>query len=58
MNYDNLYKGLYGLKESGARWYEVLSDKLRELKFTLSIADSNIWIKDMGTHYEYIAIYV
>ena len=53
-----IYKGLYDLKESGARWHEVLSDKLRALGFVLSKADSNLWMKDMGTHYEYIATYV
>ena len=53
-----IYKALYGLKSSGKRWHERLYDVLRELGFYPSRADSNVWMRDMGTHYEYIAVYV
>ena len=53
-----IYKALYGLRTSAARWHEHLSKKLRELGFRPSKADSNLWIKDMGDHYEMIATFV
>ena len=51
-------KSLYGLKTSGARFHEHLSDTLRHLGFKPSKADADLWIKDCKTHYEYIARYV
>ena len=40
-----------------ARWHEALSDKLRLLGFKPSKADPDLWIRDAGDHYEYIAVY-
>lgn len=51
-------KGLYGLKTSAARFHEHLSAKLRKLGFKPSRADSDLWMRDKGDHYEYIATYV
>ena len=53
-----IYKSLYGLKSSGARFHENLSATLRKLGFTPSKADADLWMKDCGTHYEYLARYV
>ena len=53
-----IYKALYGLKSSGKRWHERLYDVLRELGFFPSRADSNVWLRDKGNHYEYVAVYV
>ena len=53
-----IYKGLYGLAGSGARFHEHLSATLRNLGFKPSKADPNLWIRDLGTHYEYIGTYV
>ena len=53
-----IYKSIYGLSSSGARWHEVLSDKLRRMGFTPTKADADLWIRDRGDHYEYIASYV
>ena len=53
-----IFKALYGLKSSGKRWHERLYDVLRELDFYPSRADSCVWMRDMGTHYEYVAVYV
>jgi hypothetical protein len=50
--------GLYGLRSSAARFHEHLSAKLRIMGFTPSRADPDFWIKDCGTHYEYLATYV
>lgn len=51
-------KCLYGLKTSGARFHEHLSDTLRDLGFKPTKADADLWMKDLTTHYEYIARYV
>jgi hypothetical protein len=51
-------KGLYGLRSSSARFHEHLSAKLRSMGYKPSKADADFWIKDCGTHYEYIATYV
>jgi hypothetical protein len=50
--------GLYGLRSSAARFHEHLSTKLRSMGFVPSKADTDFWIKDCGTHYEYLATYV
>jgi len=51
-------KALYGLHSSGLRWSERLADVLREMGFFTSHCKKDIWIRDMGDHYEYIAVYV
>ncbi|MGH7954713.1 MAG: reverse transcriptase domain-containing protein [Gloeomargaritales cyanobacterium] len=51
-------KALYGLRTSGARWHEKLADVLRNLGWTPSYADPDVWMKDCGDHYEYICVYV
>ena len=53
-----IYKSTCGLSSSGARWHEVLSDKLRRMGFTPTKADSDLWIRDKGDPYKYIASYV
>ena len=52
------YKGLYGLRSSGAKFHEHLSDILRKTGFIPSHTDLDLWSKDYGTHYEYQARYV
>jgi len=51
-------KALYGLHSSGLRWSERLADVLREMGFFTSHCEKDIWLRDMGDHYEYIAVYV
>ena len=51
-------KALYGLRTSGARFWEQLSDYLRELGWWPSKADPDVWIKDEGDYYAYIGRYV
>ena len=43
---------------SAARWHEELSQTLRSMGFEPTKADSDLWIKDCGTHYEYICTWV
>jgi hypothetical protein len=51
-------RGLYGLRSSAARFHEHLSEKLMALGFRPSKADTDFWMKDVGSHYEYVATYV
>ncbi len=53
-----IVRALYGLKSSGLRWHERLSDVLRDMGFVPSKAEPDIWMRDCGDHYEYIAVYV
>jgi hypothetical protein len=53
-----IYKAHYGLRSSGLRWHEKLADILRGMGFFPSRAEEDIWMRDMGDHYEYIAVYV
>lgn len=53
-----IVKALYGLISSSLRWSERLSDVLRDMGFFPSKAERDIWMRDKGDHYEYIAVYV
>ena len=51
-------KALYGLRSSGARWHDRLSDSLRSEGFTSCRAEPDIWLRQNGEIYEYVAVYV
>ena len=51
-------KALYGLKSSSARFHEHLSATLISMGYKPSKADYDLWMKDRGDHYEYLARYV
>ncbi len=53
-----ILKAQYGLKTSGKCWHDKMHDTLRDMGFTPSKAEEDIWMRDMGDHYEYIAVYV
>ena len=53
-----IIKALYGLRSSGARWHDRLYDALSGMGFKPSKADPDIWMRDRGDHYEYVAVYV
>ena len=42
---------------SGLRWHERFADVLRDMGFFLCRAEPDIWMRDCGDHYEYIAVY-
>ena len=48
-------KSICGLLSSGAQWHEVMSDKLCQMGFKPSPADSDMWTKDMGDHHASMA---
>ena len=53
-----MIKAQYGLKSSGKCWHDRLFDVLSDMGFKPSKAESDIWMRDCGDHYEYIACYV
>ena len=53
-----IFKSLYGLKTSSARFHEHLSEKLRLMGYIPSKAYLDLWILKQGDHYEYIACFV
>ncbi|KAG7369925.1 reverse transcriptase RNA-dependent DNA polymerase [Nitzschia inconspicua] len=58
-----LVRALYGLKSAGFSWRSALAATLRDLGFTETKADPNVWIrpdtKDDGTeYYEMLFVYV
>jgi len=53
-----IVKALYELKSSVAMWHHKFSDNLRDMGFRPCHADIDIWVRDRGDHYEYIAVMV
>jgi histone deacetylase 1/2 len=53
-----LQRALYGLKQSPCAWYARLSDKLHELGFTSSKADTSLFIFHHGGVTIYMLVYV
>jgi len=51
-------KASHGLKSSGLRWHERLSDVLPDVQFISSKAERNIWVRNCGDHCEHIAVCV
>ena len=53
-----IFKALYGLRSSGLRWHERFADCLRDMGFSPSKAEPDIWMRPNGDAYEYIGVYV
>jgi hypothetical protein len=53
-----IYKSVYGLKTSDARFHEHLSESLLRLWFKKTKHDPDLWMVDKLSHYEYLATYV
>jgi Reverse transcriptase (RNA-dependent DNA polymerase) len=51
-------RALYGLRSSGARWYDRFADCIQEIGFFPCKAEPDIWMRKKGSIYEYIAVYV
>ena len=50
-----IQKALYGLRSSGRMWWLRSNTILKELGFQPSKVEPDIWMKDKGDHYKYIA---
>jgi hypothetical protein len=58
-----IVRALYGLKSSGAMWRSHFAAHLREMGFTSSLGDPDVWLRaaekpDKTEYYEYILVYV
>jgi hypothetical protein len=58
-----MFRALYGLKSSGAVWYNTLAGAVSDLSFTSSLANPDVWSgaavkKDGKKYYEYVFVYV
>ena len=53
-----IVKALYGLRSSGKRFNERISDTLRDIGFWPSRADNEVWMREFNGHYEYVCLYV
>ena len=53
-----ILKALYGMRSLGQQWHDRFFDVLRSEGFTPSKAKPDIWMREAGNHYEYIAVYV
>jgi hypothetical protein len=49
-------KSLYGLRGSGARWYDRLAASMRELDFFSCKSEPDIRMRKHGKLYEYVAV--
>ena len=52
------WRSCSGLKSPGRRWHERFSDVLRDMGLVPSRGERDIWMRDMGDHYEHIAVCV
>jgi hypothetical protein len=58
-----IFRALYGLRSSGARWRDHLAETIRNMGFSACLADGDIWLwpntKPGGdAYYEYVLAYV
>mmetsp|Transcript_20329 Transcript_20329/g.42624 ORF Transcript_20329/g.42624 Transcript_20329/m.42624 type:complete len:1867 (-) Transcript_20329:137-5737(-) len=53
-----IVKALYGLRSSGLRFHEKLGDTLRDMGFFPSYADGDVWMRENGTYYDYVVVWV
>ena len=53
-----LHKALYGTRTASSAFHEACAQVLHTMGYIPSKADPNLWMKDCGRHYEYIATWV
>ena len=51
-------KAIYGLRSSGARFHERFVATMRDMGFSPSPADPDVWMRDAGDVYKYLVVYV
>lgn len=51
-------RALYRLRTSSLRWHERFAMVLSEMGFSACKAEPDIWMRDAGNIYEYVAVYV
>ena len=53
-----IVKALHGLRTSGARYHERFADTMRDMGFMPCLNEQDLWMRDAGTHWEYVCVYV
>ena len=53
-----MHRAVYGLRTSGSHWHDRFAANSGEMGYSPCNADPDIWLKDTGTHYEYVCVYV
>ena len=51
-------KALYGLRTSGQRWHDRFAECMRMEGFNACLSEPDIWMRQNGDMYEYVAVYV
>ncbi len=51
-------KALYGLRTSGQRWHDRFAECMRSEGFFPSKVEPDIWLRENGDVYDYVAVYV
>ena len=51
-------KALYGLRTSGQRWHDRFAECMRMEGFSVCLVELDIWMRQNGDIYEYVAVYV
>jgi Reverse transcriptase (RNA-dependent DNA polymerase) len=51
-------KALYGFRASGLWWHKSFATALRDIGFTPSTAEADIWMREGNEVYDCIAVYV
>ena len=51
-------KAIYSLRSSSARYHEQFAETMRDMGFTPSPANPDVWMHDAGDVYEYHVVYV
>jgi hypothetical protein len=51
-------KALYGLRSSGTRWHDHVTDTLHDMEYLTCKADPDVWLKHCKMHCENVCVYV
>ena len=54
----SIYKALYGLRSSGLRWHKKFAAVMKAIGFQPCKMEPDIWLRQNGDVYEYVAVYV
>jgi hypothetical protein len=58
-----IVRALYGIRSSGARWRDHLTETIRKIGFASCLADGDVWLwpnvqPGGNTYYKYVLVYV
>lgn len=53
-----LHKGIYGLKQSGRKWFQRLEKSILKMGFGKSDSDPSLYVHTRGSSYLFLLVYV